>query len=62
MSKQKYIALLTEGDLEPEIATVLAQCGYELKRASEYGGCITNHYVKNERPVIPQPQPGRRNI
>ena len=46
MSKQKYIALLTVGKLEKEIIDALVACGYVLKRESEYGGCITNHYEK----------------
>lgn len=50
MSKQKYIALLTEGKLEPEIINALHGCGYTLKRESEHGGCVTNHYVKNYNP------------
>lgn len=49
-NKQKYIALLTEGELEKEIIDALHRCGYVLKRESEYGGCITNHYVKNNPP------------
>ncbi len=46
MSKQKYIAVLTEGKLEQEIIDALVGCGYELKRASNYSGCITNHFEK----------------
>ena len=46
-NKQKYIALLTEGELEQEIKDALINCGYKLKRESNYDGCITNHYVKN---------------
>ena len=46
--KQKYIAVLTEGKLEPEIIDALIGCGYTLKRESNYQGCITNHYVKTK--------------
>jgi len=45
-NKQKYIALLTKGELEQEIIDALIGCGYELKHATNYGGCITNHYEK----------------
>lgn len=45
-NKQKYIALLTEGELEQEIIDALVGCGYELKRASNHDGFITNHYEK----------------
>ena len=46
--KQKYIALLTEGNLEQEIIDALHGCGYVLENKTEYSGCITNHYVKKE--------------
>lgn len=48
VEKQKYIAVLTEGGLEQEVIDALTGCGYTLKRESNYGGCITNHYVKQE--------------
>jgi len=46
MANQKYIAVLTEGKLEQEIIDALIGCGYKLKRESNHGGCITNHYEK----------------
>ena len=50
MSKQKYIAVLTEGKLEKGVIDALIDCGYTLKRETNHGGCITNHYVKNSNP------------
>lgn len=46
MSKQKYIAVLTEGALEQGVIDALTKCSYELKRESDYGGNITHHYEK----------------
>jgi len=55
MSKQKYIAVLTEGALEPEIIKALNDCGYILKRESDYQGRVTHHYeyagVAEEEPM-----------
>jgi len=47
MTKQKYIALLTEGKLEKEIHDAVMSAGYTLKSVSNFDGHITNHYVKN---------------
>lgn len=51
MNKQKYIAVLTEGVLEPEIISALKGCGYTLKRESDYQGMVTHHYEKAVAPV-----------
>lgn len=48
MSKKKYIAVLTEGELEKKVIDALVQCGYTLKRKTNYDGNITNHYEKQQ--------------
>jgi len=46
--KEKYIAVLTDGQLEQNVVIALASCGYKLTRESNYDGMITHHYVKQE--------------
>ena len=52
MSKEKYIAVLTENKLEQEVIDALIGCGYTLKRESCQGGFITNHYVKQQPELV----------
>lgn len=49
MSKEKFLVLLTEGELEKEILQVIKEQGYKMNGRPEYCGNYTYKFTKDER-------------